>query len=150
MSDSLTVADVTVGAALPVVELVTSRSFVVTTAIATRDFEPVHHDPEVAQASGLPDVFLNILTTNGLCVKYVTDWAGPQAIAKGTSIRLGVPHVAGATLKLSGEVIAIEETVVTVAVTGRNPTGNHVTGTIRVELAEAGSPHRYSSTQGST
>ncbi|MBW3664147.1 MAG: hypothetical protein KY469_13695 [Actinobacteria bacterium] len=150
MSDSLTIDDVTVGAVLPVVELVTSRSFVVTTAIATRDFEPVHHDPEVAQASGLPDVFLNILTTNGLCVKYVTDWAGPQAIAKGTAIRLGVPHVAGATLKFSGEVTAIEGTMVTVAVTGRNATGNHVTGRVRVELPEAVLPLRFSSTQAST
>jgi acyl dehydratase len=147
MSDSLTVADVTVGAMLPEVELLTTRSFVVTSAIATRDFEPVHHDPEVARASGLPDVFLNILTTNGLCVKYVADWAGPQAIVKGTSIRLGVPHVAGATLRLSGEVTAIDGAVVTVAVAGRNATGNHVTGTVQVDLPEAALPPIDSSTE---
>lgn len=136
MSDSLTTADVRVGDRLPEIELTTDRGSIVTTAIATRDFEPVHHDPAAAQASGLADVFLNILTTNGLCVQYVTDWAGVEAIVKGTSIRLGVPHVAGQTLKLTGEVTAVDGALVTIAVTGRNATGNHVTGTVTVDLPE--------------
>ena len=127
-----------VGDTIPEQRLDTSRSFIVATAIATRDFEPVHHDPEAAQAGGLRDVFLNILTTNGLCVKLVADWAGPDAIVRKSSIRLGVPHVAGDELTLSGEVTSVEdkddEVLVEVAVTGRNATGNHATGTVTVSL----------------
>lgn len=131
-----------VGDRVPEVELATSRSFIVATALATRDFEPVHHDPEAAQAGGLRDVFLNILTSTGLCVKLVADWGGPDAIVTRSSIRLGVPHVAGDVLKLSGEVTAVEEEdddlIVDVAVTGRNATGNHATGTVTVNLPATG------------
>lgn len=130
-----------VGDRIPEVEIETTRSFIVATAIATRDFEPVHHDPAAAQAGGLADVFLNILTTQGLCTKLVADWAGPDAIVTRSSIRLGVPHVAGGVLKLSGEVASVEpkegDLLVEVAVTGRNATGDHATGTVTVNLPGA-------------
>ena len=68
---------------------------VVSTALATMDFTPVHHDVERARAQGSKDIFLNILTTMGLVERYVTDWAGPEALIRGINVRLGVPAYAG-------------------------------------------------------
>ena len=63
--------------ALPELAIEVTPTLVVATAIATRDFYPVHHDHEFAVRSGSKDIFLNILTTTGLVQRYVTDWAGP-------------------------------------------------------------------------
>ena len=126
-----------VGEALPPLDLEITPTVVIAAALASRDFERVHHDRTFAQSSGMPDIFLNILATNGFVVRYVTDWAGPQAVVKQSNIRLGVPHYAGETLHLSGSVEAIEGSDVSVAVTGRNTLGNHVTGTVTVQVAEA-------------
>jgi hypothetical protein len=95
----------------------------------------VHHDRDHAQASGMRDIFLNILATNGFVVRYVTDWAGPDAIVRHSDIRLGVPHFAGETLTLSGVVSAVaDDGVVEISVRGRNRLGDHVTGTVAVDV----------------
>ena len=78
--------DVTVGEALPPLDVATTTSIVVGGALASRDFTPVHHDKAAAQAQGLPDVFMNILTTNGFVGRYVTDWAGPDARIRGVKL----------------------------------------------------------------
>ena len=119
--------------ALPEWRLPITPTLVVSTAIATRDFQDVHHDRDLAQSYGSKDIFLNILTTTGLVQRCVTDWAGPAALVRGVAIRLGVPCYAGDTLVLSGRVVATgAETVVEVV--GRCSLGDHVTGTVRVEL----------------
>jgi len=47
---------------------------------------------------------MNILTTNGLVGRYVTDWAGPNAVLKKVAIKLGAPNFPGDTMKMSGAV----------------------------------------------
>lgn len=49
---------------------------IVATALASRDYQDVHHDPALAVERGSKDVFMNILTTNGLVDRFVTGWAG--------------------------------------------------------------------------
>ena len=122
-----------VGDELPSLEVELTPSFVITAALASRDLEPVHHDRSAAEATGMDDVFLNILTTNGLVVRLVTDWAGPDAVVRRSSVRLGVPAVAGDTLRLTGRIAAIDDGVVVVEVAGRVSGGDHVTGTVEVE-----------------
>lgn len=129
----------TPGDRLPALVLDVTTTMIVRAAIASRDFEPVHHDRSAAHASGLPDVFLNILTSNGLAVRLVTDWAGPSAVVRRSAIRLGVPHCAGERLTLTGEVTAVEPAgdgalTVAVAVTGTTARGTHLRGTVTVEL----------------
>ena len=125
------------GQALPLLELEITPTVIIAAALASRDFERVHHDRTFAQASGMKDIFLNILATNGFVVRYVTDWAGPDAVVKQSTIRLGVPHYAGETLTLTGEVQSVsDDGDVAVAVTGRNSLGNHVTGTVTVQFPE--------------
>jgi len=127
---------VAVGNELPPLAIPITTTLVVAGAIASRDFTPVHHDKAAAQAQGMQDVFMNILTTNGLVGRYVTDWAGPDALVKNVSIKLGGPNLPGDTMKMSGKVTAKDDKsgVVDVAVVGANSWGDHVTGTVKIAL----------------
>jgi hypothetical protein len=113
-------------------------TFVVASALATRDFTPVHHDRDLAVANGSKDIFLNILTDTGLVQRFVTQWAGPQSIIREISIRLGVPCYAGDTLTFSGNVT--DRTAgqhadrCHVQVTGRCGLGDHIIAAAVVDV----------------
>ena len=123
-----------VGTELPSLRIEATPTFIVSTALATRDFQDVHHDRDRAVALGSKDIFVNILTSTGLVQRFVTDWAGPAALVKGVAIRLGVPCYAYDTLVFRGTVTATDGDECTVEVVGANSLGNHVTGTVRVVL----------------
>jgi acyl dehydratase len=127
---------VKVGDALPELPIPITVTLVVAGALASRDYTPVHHDKAAAQAQGMGDVFMNILTTNGLVGRYVTDWAGPDAVVKNVAIKLGAPNLPGDTMKMVGSVASVDAAKgeVTVEIAGKNGWGNHVTGTVRVAL----------------
>jgi acyl dehydratase len=117
--------------ALPDRVIDVTPTFVIASALATRDFQDVHHDRDRAVARGARDIFVNILTTTGLVQRYVSAWA-PDAVVRAVSIRLGVPCHAGETLTLSGQVTAADGDEQVVAVTGRCGLGDHVTATVRI------------------
>ena len=94
---------------LPELVIDVTPTFVIAAAIATRDFQDVHHDRDRAVERGGKDIFVNILTTTGLVQRYVTDWAGPEAMVRKIAIRLGVPCYAGDKLTFSGRVIQVGE-----------------------------------------
>lgn len=131
--------DVTVGEELPELTVPLTRTMIVATALASRDYQDVHHDPSLAVERGSRDVFMNILTTNGLVDRYVTEWAGPAAVVKAIKIRLGAPNYPGDTMVLTGTVSAKEDGRVEIAVRGVNAIGPHVTGTVVVQLQGSGS-----------
>jgi hypothetical protein len=106
-------------------------TFVISSALATRDFQDVHHDRDLAVKRGSKDIFINILTTTGLVQRYVSAWA-PDAAVRAVSIRLGVPCHAGETLTLTGQVTDDDGDEQVVAVTGRCSLGDHVTATVRI------------------
>ena len=120
---------VEVGTKLPELALYGDPTFIVATAIATRDYQDVHHDRDKAQAKGSKDIFVNILTDTGLVQRYVTDWAGPNAVIKSIALRLGVPWYAYDTVTFRGEVTAVEDGLITVKVVGSNSLGDHVIAT---------------------
>jgi acyl dehydratase len=122
----------TVGELLPEWSLPMTPTTIVSTAIATRDWQDVHHDRDVAQASGSKDIFLNILASNGLVERYVVDWLGHDAELKGIAIRLGAPAHPYDTLTFRGTVESVEDGVATISVVGSVSLGDHVTGTVRV------------------
>ena len=131
-------AEVTVGDVLPELAIPLSRTLIVATAIASRDYQDVHHDPALAIERGSQDVFMNILTSNGLVDRFVTSWAGPAAVVKRIKIRLGAPNHPGDTMLLTGKVTAKHEAGrVEVTVRGDNSIGAHLTGTVVVELPAA-------------
>ncbi|HTW14937.1 MAG TPA: MaoC family dehydratase [Nocardioides sp.] len=122
------------GQQLPEWSLSLTPTTIVSTAIATRDWQDVHHDRDIAQAAGSKDIFMNILTTNGLVERYVADWAGHDVQLKGIAIRLGAPAYPYDTLTFRGTVESVSEGVATIAVVGSVSLGDHVTGTVKVAV----------------
>lgn len=129
--------DITVGQALPELSFPITASAIVAGALATNDYENVHHDKAAAQSRGVPDIFMNILTTNGLVQRFVTDWAGPSARIRNIAIRLGAPNFAGDTMVINGTVESVDAAAQTAAikVSGRNGLGEHVTSTVTIGFA---------------
>jgi len=134
-------ASIAVGDVLPPMVIDVTATLVVAGAVASRDFMPVHHDRDYAMAQGAPDIFMNILSDTGYCSRFLTDWAGPDAMLRNLAIRLGVPVFPGTELAYTGEVtgVAVEgdEGVVDVAFRATTPIGEHVTGTARLTLPAA-------------
>jgi hypothetical protein len=126
-----------VGTKLPELSLFGDPTFIVSTAIATRDYQDVHHDRDKAQAKGSKDIFVNILTDTGLVQRYITDWAGPTAVIKSIFLRLGVPWYAYDTVTFRGEVTAVDDGVVSLKIVGSNSLGDHVIATATLTIGGA-------------
>ncbi|MFJ9827001.1 MaoC family dehydratase [Streptomyces sp. NPDC101160] len=126
------------GDELPPLTVPVTRTLIVAGAIASRDYQDVHHDAELARAKGSPDIFMNILTTNGLVGRYITDHFGPRAVLRKVAIRLGAPNYPGDTMTLTGTVTQVatasDGDTVQIKVVGANSLGHHVTGTVTVEV----------------
>ncbi|WP_042356053.1 MaoC/PaaZ C-terminal domain-containing protein [Bacillus rubiinfantis] len=125
--------DVQVGEELPIHERKITAALVVGGAIsATHDYAEVHHDYHAARKAGADNVFMNILTTNGLIGKYLTDWAGPASEIKSIVLRLAVPNYPGDTMTITGTVTQKYQrdgqNLVEIEFIGRNSLGNHAAG----------------------
>jgi len=140
---TLDFGDVTVGDTLPELVLPLSRTVIIATALESRDYQDVHHDHALAQQRGSKDIFMNILSTNGIVGRFVTDWSGPGAVLTDVNIRLGAPNYADDTMTLTGTVTAKDDAPaegrggIEVTVKGSNSLGDHVTGTVRLRLPAA-------------
>ncbi len=138
MRDAPSNAKIAVGDELPAFELPVTSTVIVAGAIASRDFMPVHHDAEYARTQGAPDMFMNILTTNGYVARFVTDWAGPEVMLRHVKIRLGVPAIPGQPLRFTGRVIGVseqgDERTIDLEVRAANDLGDHAKGTVQLSL----------------
>jgi hypothetical protein len=137
----LTFFDVAIGDELPALVVPITRTLIVAGAMAARDYRDGHHDPEAARTHGAPDIFMDVLTTNGLVGRYVTDWSGPRSRLSEIDVRLGAANYPGSVMTLTGSVTGKgplaadgESGLVTLAVRGTNELGDHVTGTVDVVL----------------
>ncbi len=134
---TLNFADLKVGDQLTPMVIDVTATRIVAGAIASRDFMPAHHDQSFANAQGAPDIFMNILSDTGYCSRFLTDWAGPEAMVTRLAIRLGVPVFPGHTLSYTGNVTALRqevEGVVEVGFRAASDLGDHVTGTAELRL----------------
>ena len=123
-----------VGDTLPDLSIDASVRNSIATAIASRDYQDVHHDIATAQVKGSKTIFTNILTSNGYVLRYVTDHFGPLTVIKSSKLRLGVPNYAGDVMTLRGTVTAVDGNLVTVDVKGSNSLGDHVIATVTAEV----------------
>jgi acyl dehydratase len=130
------------GDTLPELAVELTPTLIVSAAVASRDFQDVHHDVSLARQHGMPDIFMNILATNGFVGRFITDWAGPEAQIRKISVRLGAPNFPGDTMRMTGTVTATElqggEGVIDVDVRGRNGLGDHVVASVSVSLPAGG------------
>lgn len=128
------------GDELPPLEIEITRTLIVAGAIASRDFQDVHHDAELARAKGSPDIFMNILTTNGLVGRYITDCFGSAAVLRKVAVRLGAPNYPGDTMVLTGRIEKVDGDTAVVRVLGANGIGRHVSGTVTVSVPSSTPP----------
>ena len=133
--------DIDVGAEVTPLEIPITTTMIVAGAIASRDFMPVHHDRDYATKQGSPNLFMNILTSNGYCVRFLTDWAGPEAMVTKLSIRLGVPCFPDDPVRFTGSVTGKSrgegaEGFIEVTFKASNSLGDHVSGTAVVSLLD--------------
>ena len=131
---TLRAAELRAGDALAPCPVPITTTRIVAAAIASRDYQDVHHDRDAAIRRGTPDIFMNILTSSGLVARYATDWAGPEALLTALRIRLGAPNYPGDTMLLEGRVAKAVAGQVELAIRGRNRLGDHVTGTVELRL----------------
>jgi hypothetical protein len=128
---------VNVGDQLPPREIPITPALIVGGALASRDFTTVHHDKKAAQKGGLPDIFMNILTSNGLMGSYVSNWAGPDSTTRKIDLKLGAPNLPGFVMTITGQVKAKDDAtgMVDIEVLGENNVwGMHMQGTVQVQL----------------
>jgi acyl dehydratase len=126
--------EVRAGDTLPPCPIPISATLIVAGAIASRDYQDVHHDRDLARRRGSPDIFMNILTTSGLVARYATDWAGPEALLRKLAIRLGAPNYPGDAMLLTGSVATASGREIELSLRGDNRLGPHVTGTVALTL----------------
>jgi uncharacterized OB-fold protein/acyl dehydratase len=130
--------DVSAGDILAPCPVSITPTLIVGGAVASRDFQDVHHDVELAKKRGSPNIFMNIMTSGGLTSRYVSDWAGPEALLRNMKIRLGAPNYPGDTMTFSGLVNSAElregKGIIEVGIRGSNRFGDHVSGTLELEL----------------
>jgi acyl dehydratase len=138
MSATLDWDGVAVGQDLTPLVVDVTPTRVVAGAIASRDFMPVHHDRDFANSQGAPEIFMNILSDTAYCSRFLTDWAGPEAMVKHLAIRLGVPAFAGSTLTFTGTVTGKSDDngagLVEIEFRAANDLGDHVSGTAVLDL----------------
>jgi hypothetical protein len=117
---------------LPVWELPLTPTLIVSTALATRDFQDVHHDRDLALTHGSKDIFMNILTTTGFVQRYVTDWAGPQTQVLSCALRLGAPAHPYDTLRFTGNIVSEVDGVTTIDVAATVSVGTHANARLEI------------------
>lgn len=137
--------DVEVGQDLPEKSRAIDTTLIVSGAIwASHDFMPVHHDKDFAQEKGAPDIFMNILTSNGLMASYLEQWAGPEAELKKMNIGLQVPNfpTAGNKMDMNARITKKYEEagdhLIELDIAGDNTLGPHIVGTVVMALPAKG------------
>ena len=131
-------AQIRVGEQLPELLVKVSPTLVIAGAIASQDYQDVHHDFLYIRHRGHPTVFMNMMTVSGLVGRFVTDWSGPDCIIRAHTLRLGRPNYAGDTLRLAARVASTEvvdgRRCATVEFTGQNSLGRAIDGNVVVEF----------------
>jgi acyl dehydratase len=99
VTPQLTIEKVSVGDALPALEVPVTARTVVMGASSSRDWQPQHHDHAWAiERAGTKDIFLNTPNQAGWIERYLTDWTGPHGRLGRLRFRMKRPVFPGETL----------------------------------------------------
>ncbi|PRX27393.1 MaoC dehydratase-like protein [Paraburkholderia sp. BL18I3N2] len=121
------------GQPFPELRVPVSVTSIIATAIATRDFHPVHHSQDFARASGSPDIFMNILSINGYVERFV--WESFGRSVHSIAVKLALPIYPGDELSFSGKPRPSDEArdgPFDINVVADSRRGRHVEATLRV------------------
>ena len=97
------------GTEIPVVSYPVTRLSLVQYCGASGDFNVIHWNERIARSVGLPDVIAHGMFTMAQAGRFVTDWAGPQALVEEFGVRFSSMVVVpdddtGASIEVSGVV----------------------------------------------
>ena len=107
-ASALTLANVHVGDALPVLTYDVSSTTIVLGALAARDWRPMHHDYHFAtERNGTQDIFLNTPNQAAWFERYVTDWTGPKGRLGRMTFRMKGSVFPGDTMKFGATVTEV-------------------------------------------
>jgi 3-hydroxybutyryl-CoA dehydratase len=104
-----------------------TQTDIVRFAGAGGDFNPLHHDPEVAVAAGFERPIAMGQFTAGLLGTWLTDWCGVENLRR-FEVRFTAPLQIGDTVELSGLVAATDADLLTVDLRATSGTTVLVTG----------------------
>jgi acyl dehydratase len=113
---ALTAADARVGDTLPELRVMMTTQKIISAAAATRDWQPIHHDQDIAIKSGLRGIILNSPSQAGWISRYITDWAGSHATIKRMAFKMKDSICAGDDMLVRGEITAIDNGIITATV----------------------------------
>lgn len=116
----------TPGAAEQAGEMTVTTSYLVSTSVATRDFHPIHHDPDAARAAGLSGIILNVHSAVALVAGFALRVLGRAAVIGEVEVRLHRPVIPGDLLRFSSAAGPDGEAVVLVSAPG----GRCLSGTV--------------------
>ena len=109
MSEQVTYDSVEAGSQIGLVSYPVTRLSLVKYCGASGDFNVIHWNERIAKSVGLPDVIAHGMFTMAQAGRFVTDWAGPQAVVTEFGVRFSSMVVvpdddAGASIEVSGQV----------------------------------------------
>ena len=106
---------------------------------ANRDFSLIHHDRDVARATGAPDAYMNTFFIASMFERLLREWMGyGGVINKITNLRMKVFNAVGDTVTLSGRVSAVDMESAKVVIDLRSETGNGETVTAEATVTLPG------------
>lgn len=108
------------------VEFDLTPTLIVAGALASNDFEPVHHDLDAARADGLCNIIASIVTSTGLVARYLLDHTHPGHCLEALEVRLGTPAYPGDRLRLVSQSLEQDADVETLRVLGTTAGGVHL------------------------
>ena len=126
MTEQVSYDSVETGTELPPVTYPVTRLSLVKYCGASGDFNVIHWNERVAKSVGLPDVIAHGMFTMAQAGRFVTDWAGPEAVVTDLGVRFSSMVVVpdddtGATIDVSGEVAEkLDDNRVAIALTARS------------------------------
>jgi acyl dehydratase len=127
--------DVAVGQELPTVVKRPNLTQMVRWAGASENLHPVHYDPEVAKASGVPDVLVHGRLKAAFVAEVVTSWMGEGGSLRQLRLRFLGMDFPGQDMVCRGRVTDKSESAVECELWLENPRGEvTVRGTALVSL----------------
>ncbi|NUP51284.1 MAG: hypothetical protein HOW97_28825 [Catenulispora sp.] len=108
MKPRLTLDQISVGDALPVLRYPVTATTVVLGALATRDWRPMHHDHHFAVSrNGVKDIFLNTPNQAAWFERCLTDWTGPHGRPGRMRFRMKDSVFPGDLMEITGTVSGV-------------------------------------------
>mgnify|MGYP000710295673 CR=1 FL=1 len=128
--------DVAIGDELPSITIPITLQRLVMEAGANRDLSLIHHDNDVAKATGAPGAYANTFFLMGMFERLLREWMGLQGkLKKISSLRMATFNAAGDLLRFHGTVKQqLDNKCVVLDLCAKSDRGITVTAEATVEL----------------